>query len=352
MRYRFSAIVVAGLAGGALTLTVAAQPPPSSPGSGGGGGGGAGSGPVEVPSSKPKANQPAPAKSDGKVDLRPKFELGDVVRYTLRQTSDQVVPNQADPKDPNKTHQERTIGLKMSTKAVDKETGEATVEIVYETVKAKIDGPLGLVEFDSTKPPAKGTPTKKSDDPLDAINDAVLESFKKMVGTTMTMKVAKDGRIISITGGESLAPDIIPGLTQAWGDSMKQLGGLFGPINSKSSAGFDGTARVGERWTHTDGVTLGPLGGLDILTNYELRSAQGSVAKVYFTGLAQKKSAGEGSPIAVDDAKHNGQYAWDTRRGQLISCEMEQTVTMSGALTHGKPSTAVTTLKLERTDKK
>jgi hypothetical protein len=341
-------MVMVGIAG--LSLTVAAEPPPSTTPAPDGGGGGAGKGPVDVP--KPKPEKPAPTKSDGKIDLRPKFELGDVVRYSMRQTSDQVIPNQADPKDPNKTHQERTVGLKMSTKAVDKETGEATVEIVYETVKAKIDGPLGVVDFDSTKPPAKGTPAKKSDDPLDALNDAALESFKKTVGTTMTMKVAKDGRIVSITGGESLAPDIVPGVTQSWGDAMKNLGGLFGPINTKSSAGFDGTAKVGDRWTHTDGVTLGPLGGLDLLTTYELRSAQNNVAKVFFTGHAEKKSSGDQGLVAVDDCKYSGQYAWDTRRGQLASCEMEQSVTMSGSLTGGKPSTATTTLKLERVDKK
>lgn len=349
MRNRFSAVVVAGIAG--LTMAVAAgQPPSGSPPATPDGG--AGKGPVEIPRPRPAA--PAHPQREGKVDLRPKYELGDVTRYTMKQVMDQVIPNQEDPKDPNKTHQERTVGLKMTTKAVDKETGEATVEIVYETVKAKIDGPLGVVDFDSTKPAPKGPPQKKSSDPLDALNDAALESFKKTVGAKMTMKVAKDGRITSITGGESLAPDIVPGVTAAWGDAMKQLGGLFGPISSNSTAGFDGTARVGERWTHRDSLTVGPLGGLDMTTTYDLRSAQGNIAKVYFNGHVEKKSSGDpaSSLVGVDDASHNGMYSWDTKRGQLVRCEFEQKTTMSGSITGGIPSTSTSTMVLERTDKK
>ena len=49
-------------------------------------------------------------------------------------------------------------------------TGESTIELVYESVKAKFESDLATVEFDSTKPPAKAP--AKSTDPLDAIGDA------------------------------------------------------------------------------------------------------------------------------------------------------------------------------------
>lgn len=345
MLNRLSAMV-AVIAG--FTWVVGGEPPPAAPGPDGG----AGRGPVEIP--KPARERPAQPRGDARVDLRPRFELGETVRYVMRQVSDQVVPNQEDPKDPHKTRQEQTVGLKMTTKAVDKESGEATVEVVYESIKAKMDGPLGLIEFDSTKPggPGAGKPAKRSDDPLDAINAQIEESFKKMVGTTMTLKVAKDGRIVSVTGGESLVPTGVPGVAQAWGDAAKQLEGLFGPISSNSTKGFDGTARVGEKWTHRDSLSVGPLGGLEVATTYELRSHQGGVAKVYFNGRAEKRSSGEASLVSVDEAGYSGQYAWDTRRGQLLRCEMEQKTTLSGALTNGKPSTAVSTLVLERVEKR
>ncbi|HYD01404.1 MAG TPA: DUF6263 family protein [Phycisphaerales bacterium] len=299
--------------------------------------------------------QPAeqPRAAVGRVDLRPKFELGKVTRYTMKQTSDQVVPNPEDPKDPSKTRLEQTIGLKMTVKGVDKESGEATVEVVYETVRAKLDSPLTSVDFDSTKAPPKGPAPQKPADPFDAIDGMAAEHFKKMVGTTMAMKIAKDGRITSVKGGETLSPSILPGLGVPAGEAMKDLGGLFGPITTNSSTGFDGTARVGEKWTHRDSLNVGPLGDLNLTTQYDLRSHSSNTAKVYFNGRTESHSSTAGSPkpVGVESAEHKGLYSWDTRLGELVRCEMEQKVTLSGSLTGGQPSTAATTLVIERVGK-
>ena len=330
------------LAASVFAFAAAAEPPAVKPVS-----------PAE-PSVRPAS---PPATEAGRIDLRPRFELGKVVRYTMKQVSDQQVPNAEDPKDPHKTRLEQNIGLKMTTKAIDKETGEATVELVYESVKAKLDSPLSNVDFDSTKTAPAKTPGGKapapaSSDPFDAVDNMVLEQFKKMVGTTMTMKVAKDGRITSVAGGESLAP-AIPGLPGT-GDAMKNLGGLFGPITTNSSKGFDGFARIGERWTHKDGLSVEPLGELDLTTTYDLRSHAGNLAKVYFNGRVESRSntAGSPVPVGVEGAEHKGLYSWDTRQGQLVHCEMEQKTTLSGTLTGGQPSIATTSLVFDRVDKK
>jgi len=301
------------------------------------------------PGSRP-TEKPAPAApATGRIDLRPRWELGQVVRYTMKQVSNQQTPNAEDPKNPHLIRQEETTGLKMTAKAVDAATGEATVEIVYETVKVKFESDLATVEFDSTRPPPK-TPAKPAD-PLDAIDGMIVDQFKQKVGTTITMKVAKDGRILSTSGGESLSPSI-PGLPSA-ADAMKQLGGLIGPITTNSSAGFDGTAKVGDRWTHRDQLTAGPIGDLDLTTTYDLRSHGNDVAKVYFKGHAEgKNSTGQLQLASVDSADHSGMYSWDTRKGQLVRCEMEQKVAVSSALTGGKPATSTTTLVIERTDRK
>lgn len=328
----FAGVAVVGL------FSAGAEPPPA---------------PAKAPAVAPK-----PGKQDGaRVDLRPKFEVGQVVRYSMKQTSDQVVPNAEDPKDPLRTRLEQTVGLKMTTKSIDKETGEATVELVYESVKAKLDSPVATVDFDSTRPaPAKPAGPRgaapASEDPLDAIDNMVTDQFKKMVGTTMTMKIARDGRISSVTGGESLSPTLVPGAAQVWGDAMKQFGGLFGPISTNSTPGFDGTARVGDRWTHRDSVSVGPLGDLDMQTTYDLRSSTQGAAKVFFTGRVENKTSGGSPLVGVENAEHSGQYTWDTRLGQLSRCEMEQRVTLSGTLTNGKPSTATTAVVIERVAKK
>jgi hypothetical protein len=315
---------------------------------------------AEPPPSAPKKPEAAPEKPtapvtpvrDGRVDLRPKFEVGQVVRYTMKQVSDQSVPNPEDPKDPMKTRLEQTVGLKMTTKSVDKETGEATVEVMYETVKAKYDSPLGKVDFDSTKPAPKGA--KPAD--ADPLEDLVAGQFKGLVGTTMTLKMAKDGRISSVGGGESLIP---AGLTGGGGnpDGTNQFEGLFGPITTASTKGFDGTAKVGEKWTHTDGLGIKALGNMDMVTTYDLRSHDRNMAKVFFTGHAGAGSGGTGgggaaAPVSLESADHKGQYTWDTRLGQLVRFEMEQKTTLSGTLTQGKPMISTSSVTLERVDKK
>jgi len=305
--------------------------------------------PAPKPESKPQpAEQRPPATAAGRVDLRPRWELGQVVRYTMKQTSNQQSPNAEDPKNPTTVRFEETTGLKMTAKAVDTATGEATVEVLFESVKVKFESDLANVEFDSTKPPAK-TPAKPAD-PLDAIDSMIADQFKQKVGTTITIKVAKDGRILSTSGGETLSP-AMPGLPSA-ADAMKQLGGLIGPITTNSSAGFDGTAKVGDRWTHRDQLTVGPIGGLDLTTTYDLRSHSNNLAKVYYKGHAEgKNSTGQPQLANVDSAEHSGIYSWDTRNGQLVRCEMEQKIAISSQLTGGKPATSTTTLVLERIGK-
>lgn len=306
--------------------------------------------PTSEPTKSPAKSTPPPATA-GRIDLRPKWELGQVVRYTMKQTSDQQTPNAEDPKDPHKSRLEQTVGLKMTAKAVDAQTGEATVEIVYETVKAKLDGGIANVDFDSTRPAPK-TP-KKPADPLDEIDNLVADQFKQMVGTTITMKVARDGRITSTTGGESLSPTMIPGLAIPAAEAMKHLGGLIGPITTNSTPGFDGLARIGDRWTHRDQLDVGPIGGLDLTTTYDLRTHAASVAKVYFKGHADgNRSSGQPQPVGLDSSDYSGLYAWDTRRGQLAHCELEQKVTMSGSLTGGKPATSTTAVVIDRVDKR
>jgi hypothetical protein len=334
-----TALIAASL----LTCAAVAEPQPTPPAKP--------PAPTKAPEKEPGRVLP-PATQAGRVDLRPKFEAGKVTRYSMKQISDQVMPNLADPKDPMKIRKELTIGLKMTTKSVDKETGEATIELVYESVKAKEDGPLGVVDYDSTKPapPAPKGAKPKEPDPLDP-GAALTDQYKAMVGTTMTMKMSRDGRITKLNGGDSLVPSGLPGMGGGGGDAL-QLDGLFGPITTSSSKGFNGTAKVGEKWTHSDGMSVGPLGGIDLVTNYELRSHDRNLAKVYFSGHAEKKSSGEQSLAGLDSADHKGQYAWDTSRGELVRFEMEQKTTLSGTLTGGKPATATTSMVLERTDKK
>lgn len=314
--------------------------------------GNAPAGPTKSPG-QPRTSETAAAR----VDLRPRFEPGQIVRYVWVLRSEQALPTGEGEAIKSTLMQE--IGLKMVTRGVDAGSGEATVELVYERVKASIDSALGKIEFDSTakRPagPGKGGGPAEPD-PLDALDPEKLiaDHFAGMVGTTLEMKVGRDGRIASVKGGGSLVPK---GLGIGGMDPSAALGGLFGPISTRSSTGFDGTARVGDRWTHTSTTSVGPLGGLDLQTNYELRSHSGGVAQVYFSGRAETASPGQspaGAPQGAVDTRQNGSYRWDTRLGQLAGAQFEQSASIAlpgpgnGQGSGGRPMTATTRVTIER----
>jgi hypothetical protein len=309
------------------------------------------------PPSKAPVKDTTPAKVEaGRIDLRPKFELGQVTRYVMKQRSTSSVPNAEDPKKPTEVKQTQDVGLKMSVKSVNKETGEATVEIVYETVKATIDSDAMKMDYDSTKPKPKAPPAKPADpnDLMAALGGLdpeklLMGHFEKMVGTTVTLTVDKSGRITKTTGGDTLAPtDLVSALGGSGGASPSEtLQALFGPITSKGSA-FDGTAKVGDKWKSEDNVTLGMVGTLVMATDYELRSARGNTAEVGFRGRVEPKSQGESSLFQVNNGTYTGQYSWDTKLGQVASVTSDLKMSISSQFTGGQPTPSTSTLTFER----
>lgn len=311
---------------------------------------------VAIGEPKPTVDAPREKQMEkGKVVLRPKFEKGQVVKYVMKQRSVQHVPNPEDPKTPYEVKNSQDIGLKLVTRSVDAATGEATVEMVYETVKVVMDSELAKIEYDSTKP-KKPAPKKDPKDPFAQIggfdlDQILIGQYEKMVGTSITMTVDKAGRITALSGGDALAPAGLPIAGLGAGSSTpgkEVLQGLFGPIVSKS--GFEGFADVGDKWKNDDGLSTGPLGNLSIVTEYELKSNRGYVAEIGFRGRVEPKSLGEGggSPFQIHEAGHSGRYSWDTRLGQLIAMNMDQNVTLSAQATGGAKCTNTTTVSFER----
>jgi hypothetical protein len=271
----------------------------------------------------------------GVIDLRPKWEKGQQIRYTLELKNASL--NDAKPVSPrsrpgakppakaghpslneNESRSTVQMGLVFKVKEVSPEK-EATVEVTIDRLKLSTLTPDGEVEFDSSKP-AKG-----------GEDDLVGEAFKSIVGTTMTMTVDRNGTITKVTGGEGLA--LLggaggPGAPGAAGGAAGTAQ-LFGPIFSGRAA--KGEARVGDSWDYDDALTTGLLGDFKMKVRHTLTGLRGSDAVVSIKGQIDPKSEAPGSSaFQVNNSSYNGQYLWDTSKGQLKSMETSMSVRLDG----------------------
>lgn len=310
---------------------------------------------ITVLSAVVSAALPVPAWAQ-EVDLRPRFEPGTSVRYTLEQNSSSKTGSDRDKTKNTSSQMDQTIWLSMRTLQVDP-SGVATVEVTYERIKLAIDSGEFKASFDSadtpgqesdptnpvrpapgatppTKSPTK-SPTRTPARPQapdkrtteDRENAEMLaQVVRPMLGSKLTLTIDAAGNILSATGGSELAPSSLVGL-----DGMKSLptrgnAGLLGPIfTAKKSTG---RARVGETWTSDDSLDASSLGSMRMHTTHTLRSVTGNLASVDLAGSIDKSSESASGPVQIKDSSFAGRYKWDTERGQLDSMDLNQSVSV------------------------
>lgn len=327
----------------------------------------------------PPLRQPGrePSKpSAGDIDLRPKWERGQSIRYRMTQDSTSAMPDMSNPKKTTSVRNRQTVDFTLRVKDVNKETGVATVDMVYDALKIKLEGAGFDIDFDSSKtpPPAKTpakTPAKApakspaSDpadiDPMETIKQLqdglqsldpaklIGDQFQKMVGTTLTLTIDKSGVITNVSGGSELDPTgLLTQMGAPGGSSPQAGGGLFGPITTADGS-YTGLVRVGQKWTHTDSMSVGPLGAMRMLTEHTLRSAGRGTAEVAFAGRIDPQSAADNASAQLKSATQSGSYTWDTVKGQLVRMNMEQRVVQNQpGTTSGAEATSSTTMTVER----
>ncbi|MCE7973769.1 MAG: hypothetical protein DYG92_05485 [Leptolyngbya sp. PLA1] len=237
-----------------------------------------------------------------KVNLRPRFEKGQELRYTMIIESS-TVDSQAG--EPQSSSQE--IGLLLRCTKSDPESGY-TLDLVYESLKMKVRSPLATIEFDSTRP-------AKADDPADA-------ALRTIVGLTLPVTMDKDGNISSVGAGDAVGGAMSALVGQFSGGDM--IRGMFGPIMTGRKG--TGEASVGESWTNDD-VIDGPAGQMKISLTHTLDSHSGGKATIPMRGkVTLSPSSGATGKVAIRDSSISGKTVWDTGLGQLVSLESRQRV--------------------------
>lgn len=290
------------------------------------------------PEKNPEKGTERPRKPDSRpdptnlVDLRPKFEKGQVIRFKLEMSSgtrQTPVKGQQPARQPTPRPSQRQpsstpdtgatdmnsvveMGLKLKVADVSAESG-ATVDMTIDTLRVSIKGQGVTADYDSTKPPKPGA------------DDMTASLFKSIVGTTMTLKVDHEGNITSVTGGEALAA-----LGQMGGSSGGGGGGagqLFGSIFSLHKV--TGKAAVGESWENKDTIESPLLGRFKMITKHTLARLSGRDAYIDLHGRLESDSEAPGQePFTIKSSRHDGQYVWDTGAGML----RQMTSTMSNEI--------------------
>lgn len=261
------------------------------------------------------------------VDLRPRFEKGQEHRFVMELDSTTDLTARGAGAESGKQSMKQEFGLLFRVVDATPEAG-ATAEVVFETIKATIDSPLGKETFDSTKPAAQDG------------QSMLAPVLRQAVGTKLTLTFDADGNITSVTGGEGLA--LAASLGQGAGPK-DLLGGIF----TVKKGG--GRARVGETWTNEDTIATSPAGGLKMVTEHTLKSAARGEAVVAFRGRVEPATEGDAGPVKVTDAHHEGRYVWDTRDGMLRSLDSQMSVTMDVAAPGmDAATTSRTTMRVRR----
>jgi hypothetical protein len=283
---------------------------------------------------------PAPKEAAKKVDLRPKFEKGQVIKFRMEldQTSKTLVP--ALDEKPTESTSKQDLGLVF--KVLDVTNEGTVVELTFSRVKMTKKTDEGTEEFDSSQPPAKDKGSE------------LAPSLRALAKTSMTVHLDKDGNVTNIEGGDELSS------LEAFGGSPGALpggggGGLPSPSPSTGGGGAgggggfkaalgsifsikkgSGLVSVGEEWSNSDDLDTGLLGKFRIADKHKLKSHNGSEAKVSVMGHIEADSSdGALSFVKITDSSFVGDYTWNTREGMLKRMNMHQHVVLESSAAGG-----------------
>lgn len=319
--------------------------------------------PTPEPSARPKPAETRPAI--GLVDLRPKFKVGQSRRLKMENVSVSKLPKAKLPgldEDPTTkppsgpgtpkpatsrpgtpaTKPSNTPSLADTTTstflneftlvftptAID-ESSTATVDVVFEAIKAKVESEFANDTFDSTKP-APNKPKPSGTNPLGDLGETPLleQTLRPLVGEKITLTIDRDGNITNVAGGDKLAALFqsspaggLPGT-----GSGATAASLFGPIFTAAKS--KGHASVGESWTIADKLSLSMLGDITMQTRHTLRSHAAARATVEISGAIQPGSAAPdpGKPFSLRACEHAGSYVWNTDDGFVESMTSNQSM--------------------------
>lgn len=278
----------------------------------------------------------ASAQQRKSIDLRPRFEQGQEIRYEMRTESTEQTELSDRAEDAldgadldgvsSRTLQKMELLLRVLES--DTETG-ATVEMIVESVAVTVESGGRSSTYDSRNPGKNDPAADPSREPTDAQTQAstLRTAVDLMVGSKVTIKVDPTGRITSLNLPASLDQTGIPAVlgprTPDPSTGATSSGIPFGQIVSVGHP--TGLVKLREEWTSDD--TISPL-GLSMQTHHKLRTASAKKASVDLAGVLTSTS----ELTKVLHADFEGSYDWDTERGELQKMDIRANIQVDAGL--------------------
>jgi hypothetical protein len=255
--------------------------------------------------------------SGAEIDLRPRFKVGDDVRFKMSMTS----RTRGSGESAEESSQEMTLRFKPVTSDAEQGT---TLEMTYESLKIS----MGDITFDSSKPADSGNPI-----------DGILRSI---VGLKMNVVMDANGNVTSVTPAQDNA---MSGMLADQFTGADVIKGLFGPVTAKSLT--TGRAKVGDSWKTEDSMA-GALGGMKMAMTHTLESVRGGKARITTEGkVALETTESLAGGVRIKDSKINGTTRWDLENGMLDHMMQENIIEIESADEQGSPSAKTHSMKVE-----
>lgn len=258
--------------------------------------------------------QPERTKS-GKVDLRPRFVVGQEVRLKLatEEMTKTTLGGEASLNQDSASSREMVVSLRCT----GKQDQNSTVEMKIESLRATMSGAgIGGLDgsFDSSKPASKDG------------EGTLGQALRPLVGQVFVLVFDQNGNITSVKGNEKVDGSAMGGFAGQLG-TMSGVQMLLSPITTPGKS--SGEAAVGQIWTTRD-VIDSPFGRLKMVTDYKLASHIGALAEVPIKGTLSLDSEGGGQGealgVKLKKSEYSGKMKWDTDRGMIQSMDVSQSI--------------------------
>lgn len=260
------------------------------------------------------------APQDAKVELRLKYEKGQVLRYkTVQKTVTEAAGNSF----------QQQMGFVFSMKVEDVASdGAATLKCTYEAVSVKATG-LQDLDYDSEKD--KEVP----DEPM-------LQMVSKLVGQSFVMKMTPAGRVTDVKGFDKILEAMMAaaGDEQARQMAKQMLQQVFSDDAFKSMMQQmspvlpDGKVGRGDTWTNDFSIKLPMLGAIKYSVQSRLADLQGKSAQIdQDIKLELKPGENEDNPLAglfeLKSSKGRSSCVFAVDRGLFLSQKVQMEMTLS-----------------------
>lgn len=299
--------------------------------------------------------------SSAQTTLQYRWTQGDVLLYrTVLKTTTSVSGGPGGPVEQTLT-QTQTVKLIVAAVGPD---GSATLRQTIEAVSMEINGPMGKMAYDSTRPPPAS-----DEDPRSA---TLAKTFGAMVGEAISVTIAPSGAVRGIAGTAKIIDKLMKGLPMdplAAGlaqniKSMLSDEALRTSLEQSFSRMPAQPVQVGDTWTSEQTLGVDVIGRITGTSTFTLKAIEGSgdaaVARVGVAlAIRQETAPGTGASMTVrlGASQGEGELIFHVGKGRVernsMRTRMPSTVTMRGR--EGGPATiqnnTTTSMTMERVEK-